>query len=126
VLDSAHNGDSMEKLVASLDEYFPDLPFVLVFGCSADKQLSSMLDAILPRVESVIATQSLHPRAKDAQELAAFIIEKGKAAEGYNPAELGMARALELAGKDKGIIVTGSIFIASAARVILAEMGIRK
>ena len=126
VLDSAHNGDSMEKLVASLDEYFPGLPFVLVFGCSADKQLSSMLDAILPRVAEVIATQSLHPRAKDAQELAAAIREKGKAAEACNPAELGMARALELAGTGKGILVTGSIFIASAARVILAEMGISK
>ena len=126
VLDSAHNGDSMEKLVASLDEYFPGLPFVLVFGCSADKQLSSMLDAILSRVDEVIATQSLHPRAKDAQELAAAIREKGKATEAYNPAELGMARALELAGSGKGILVTGSIFIASAARVILAEMGISK
>jgi len=126
VLDSAHNGDSMEKIVASLDEYFPGLPFVLVFGCSADKQLSSMLDAILPRVDEVIATQSLHPRAKDAQELAVAIREKGKAAEAYNPAELGMARALELAGTGKGILVTGSIFIASAARVILAEMGISK
>jgi dihydrofolate synthase/folylpolyglutamate synthase len=126
VLDSAHNGDSMENLVASLDEYFPGLPFVLVFGCSADKQLDSMLEAILPRVEDVIATQSLHPRAKDAQELTAFILKKGKAVEGYNPAELGIARALELAGSEKGIIVTGSIFIASAARVILAEMGIRK
>ncbi len=126
VLDSAHNGDSMEKLVATMDEYFPGLPFVLVFGCSADKQLSSMLEAILPRVNQVIATQSLHPRAKDAQELAAFISDEGRAAEAYNPAELGIARALELAGEEKGIIVTGSIFIASAARVILAGMGIRK
>lgn len=126
VLDSAHNGDSMEKLAASLDEYFPGLPFVLVFGCSADKQLDSMLEAILPRVDEVVATQSLHPRAKDAKELAALIAEKGKPAEGCNPAELGLARALELAGTEKGIIVTGSIFIASAARVILAEMGIRK
>ncbi len=126
VLDSAHNGDSMEKLAASLDEYFPGLPFVLVFGCSADKQLDSMLEAILPRVDAVIATQSLHPRAKDAKELAALIIEKGRDAEGYNPAELGIAKALELAGTEKGIIVTGSIFIASAARVILAELGIRK
>ena len=126
VLDSAHNGDSMEKLVASLDAYFPGLSFVLVFGCSADKQLNSMLEAILPRVESVIATQSLHPRAKDAHELAAVILEKGKTAEAYNPAELAMARALELAGTRKGILVTGSIFIASAGRVILGEMGIRK
>ncbi|MEA4812777.1 MAG: folylpolyglutamate synthase/dihydrofolate synthase family protein [Anaerolineaceae bacterium] len=126
VLDSAHNGDSMEKLAQSLKEYFPHLPFVLVFGCSADKQLNAMLEAILPNAERVVATQSLHPRAKDAHELAALIAETGKPAEAFSLAEDALAKALELAGESKGILVTGSIFMASAARVILGQMGIRK
>ena len=63
----------MERLTATLDEYFPGTPFILVFGASEDKSMEDMLKAILPRVELVIATQSIHPRAASAEDLAAIV-----------------------------------------------------
>jgi dihydrofolate synthase/folylpolyglutamate synthase len=73
VIDSAHNGDSMNCLRQSLDDYFPGQKFLLVFGASADKELDAMLTAILPRVERVITTQSTHPRAADPIHLMEII-----------------------------------------------------
>jgi len=118
VIDSAHNGDSMLRLRQTLDEYFPRRDFILIFGASADKELDDMFREILPRVERVITTQSQHPRAADSQELADRIQHHGLPVEAVSPAESALAKALELAGKDKGIIVTGSIFMAAAIRDI--------
>lgn len=122
VIDSAHNGDSMQRLVETLDEYFPSKEFILIFGASADKEFDSMLKFILPRVETVVATQSIHPRAADADELKNIIEPYGKPTIAFRRMEEALPEALRLAGKQKGIIVTGSIFIAAAARVVWAEM----
>lgn len=118
VIDSAHNGDSMNRLKQSLDDYFPGQKFLLVFGASADKELDAMLTAILPRVERVITTLSTHPRAADPNHLAEQIRPYGLPVEAVSPAENALARALALAGTDTGIIVAGSVFIAAAARDI--------
>ncbi len=122
VIDSAHNGDSMERLVETLDEYFPGKEFVLIFGASADKELDTMLKFILPRVETVVATQSIHPRAADADELKNQIEPYGKPVVAFHRMEEALPAALKLAGRQKGIIVTGSVFVAAAARVVWAEM----
>ncbi|HOO58855.1 MAG TPA: cyanophycin synthetase, partial [Anaerolineaceae bacterium] len=118
VIDSAHNGDSMRRLRQTLDEYFPGRAFILIFGASADKELDDMFREILPRVESVITTQSVHPRAADPQGLAQHIGQYNVPVQAINPAEAALSKALELAGSEKGIIVAGSIFIAAAIRSI--------
>lgn len=118
IADAAHNGDSILKLRQALDDYFPGLPFILLFGASADKSLTSMLDIIMPRVDAVVCTQSIHPRAADACDLQKLIEPYGKPVYAEVPAEAGLAKALELAGDSKGIIATGSLFLAAAARAI--------
>ena len=122
VIDSAHNGDSIDRLVATIDEYFPNLPFILVFGASADKSMGDMLNAILPRVELVIATQSLHPRAASPEELKDILSAYNIKAITAPTIEEAMAKALTLAGNSKGILVTGSLFIAAGAKTIWSEI----
>jgi len=111
----------MRRLVESIDEYFPELPFILVFGASADKKLSDMLEVILPRVELVIATQSLHPRAATPEELKEVIDQYSVPVIAVGPAEAALEEASSLTGTTKGILVTGSIFIAAAARAIWSQ-----
>ena len=126
VIDSAHNGDSMERLVETLDEYFPGKEFILVYGASADKDLNNMLKTIVGRVEMVVATQSIHPRAADADELKKLIEPYGKPVIAFHRMEDALPEALKLSGKQKGIIVTGSVFVAAAARVVWAEINAQK
>ncbi len=121
VIDSAHNGDSMRRLVTAIDEYFPNWPFILVFGASFDKSMADMLTAILPRCELVITTQSIHPRAADPDELKAIVEKYNVPVIAASPAEEAFSQALFLAGESKGILVTGSIFIAAAAKVIWSQ-----
>lgn len=114
----------MQRLVETVNEYFPQWPFILVFGASADKSMGDMLSAILPRCELVITTQSRHPRAATPEELKAKVDDYSIPVIAVNPVEEALSQALSHAGETKGILVTGSIFIAAAARAIWSQLEI--
>ncbi|MFA7115567.1 MAG: hypothetical protein WC214_08940, partial [Candidatus Omnitrophota bacterium] len=71
--------------------------------------------------ELVITTQSIHPRAADPDELKAIVEKYNVPVIAASPAEEAFSQALFLAGESKGILVTGSIFIAAAAKVIWSQ-----
>ncbi len=116
VIDSAHNRYSALILRKAMDDYFPGLPIVLVFGASEDKDIEGMFQELLPRVWKVIATQSTHPRSIDAQEIVQLAHRFGRSAQAIVPFEDAMTAALDEAGQESVVLVTGSIFIAAAAR----------
>jgi len=118
VIDSAHNPFSAMKLRQAMDDYFPGLPIVLVFGASADKDIEGMFKELLPRVWRVITTQSTHPRAIDANDLVELAHRFGRPAQAILPIEDALAVALSEAGQESVVLVTGSIFVAAAARDI--------
>lgn len=118
ILDSAHNRDSALKLRLALDDYLPDKPVVLVFGASEDKDINGMFDELMPRVRQVVATQSVHPRAMEAEKLVELAHQHGVRATAVVPLETALAKALELAGQESAVVVTGSLFVAAAARYV--------
>ncbi len=116
IVDSAHNRDSALKLRLTIEDYLPGVPVILVYGASEDKDIHGMFAELLPRVRRVITTQSIHPRAADAHQLAELAHQFGCPAQAVLPVEDALARALELAGSDAAVLVTGSLFVAAAAR----------
>jgi dihydrofolate synthase / folylpolyglutamate synthase len=122
VIDSAHNRYSALKLRQAMDDYFPGLPIVLVFGASEDKDIEGMFQELLPRVWRVIATQSSHPRSTDADALVNLAHQLGRSAQAILPIEDALAAALNEGGQESVVLVTGSIFVAAAARDIYAKM----
>lgn len=122
IVDSAHNPASIEKLQETVDDYFPGVPLILVFGVSEDKQLGDMLEAILPRTLYFIATQSDHPRAMEADSLELLAKQYACSTESIPEVAHALDRALSLAGNDKLVVVTGSIFVAASARIAWFEM----
>lgn len=116
VVDSSHNRDSARKLAQTLDDYFPGRPVVLVFGASEDKDVSGMFEELMPRVSHVIATRSFHPRALDPEALIELAQRYGRPAELVQAVEDALETALRMAGEDALVLVTGSLFVAAAAR----------
>lgn len=121
VIDSAHNPASIGKLRETIDEFFPGMPLILVFGISEDKQLDGMLAEILPRTTTLIATQADHPRAMDATDLASRAEGCGCQVEAIPQVSRALDRALELSGNGSLVLVTGSIFVAASARIAWLE-----
>jgi dihydrofolate synthase/folylpolyglutamate synthase len=121
VVDAAHNPYSMRALKHTLDEYYPDKPVILVFGVSEDKDVQAMFAELQPRVKHVIASESTHPRAMHAQELADEIRPFGCPVEAIPDVAAAVHQALTQAGQDALVLVTGSIFVVATARIAWFE-----
>lgn len=122
VIDSAHNRDSALKLRLALDDYFPGQSVILLYGASEDKDIPGMFAELLPRVRRVIATQSTHPRAANAERLVALAHQAGCPARSIPDFLEAFAAARQLAAQQQAVLlVTGSIFIAAAARQAWAQ-----
>ena len=116
VVDSAMNGDSMEKLVQALDQCFAGLRRIFIFGASNDHPIDDMLHVLLPVSHKTFTVASRHPRAENPARLA----QAGKTiGNNLYPVD-SMDQALELALAEAGpqdlICVTGSLFLVADAR----------
>ena len=116
VVDSAHNRDSALKLRLALDDYYPGLPVILVFGASEDKDVEGMFAELMPRVRQVVATRSYHPRAMDPEELVDLAHRFGRPAKLVDTVEEALDEAVRLADGEALVLVAGSLFVAAGAR----------
>ncbi len=122
VLDAAHNGASAMCLKETLAEVFPDQGRVtLVFGASADKDVSGMFEAILPITDHLVLAKAVHPRATSPDELAALAEGLGYRGtiEKIPVVTEALDRAKVLAGSEGIAVVTGSLFIVGEARDVI-------
>lgn len=119
LLDAAHNAEGAEALGAYLRRWHPDrMPLVL--GVMRDKDVGSILGALLPAVSDVIATQAPGHRAMPARELADRVAASRATAGRPHAAvravedpDEAIAAAFEEADT---ICIAGSIFLAGAVR----------
>jgi len=125
VLDGAHNRESAESLRAALDASFPAKRRILVVGVSEDKDVSAMLAHLLPGTAHVIATRAMNPRACEPIRLAEAIAESGlvEKVDAASTLKEAIALALDVAGVDDVICVTGSLFVVGEART---ELGLQQ
>ena len=112
VIDSAHNRDSARRLRETLDEYFPEVPVILIFCALEDKDISGMLEELKPRLECVVATQADHPRAPSPEWTAEQVKKAGIPVESVAPVSSALEQALELAGNQKLVLAAGSVAFA--------------
>lgn len=118
VIDSAHNRESALRLRNAVDDYFPGIPVVLIFGASEDKDIDGMLVELLPRVKVVVTTKSIHPRAISPELLVEKVNRLGVRGIPTQSLEEAFELSFKLAGKENLILVGGSIFVAGGMRDI--------
>lgn len=116
VADSAHNGDSAQKLAAALRANCEYRRLIVVLGASADHATPELLSALLSGAGRAIATRSHHARAASPTWLRAQAGELGFSMEVSESVSQALARALDLAGPDDLVCCTGSVFVAAEAR----------
>lgn len=112
VIDSVHNRDSALRVRETLDEYFPNIPIIMIFCTLEDKDIFGILEELKPRLEQVVATRADHPRAPSAEWIAEQVNKLGIPVEAVEPAALALERALELAGENKLVLSAGSVAFA--------------
>jgi dihydrofolate synthase/folylpolyglutamate synthase len=111
IVDGAHNGDSIRKLVQALRQYFTFEKAIVIFGASSDKNVAEMVAELASFPERVIISQSQHPRAVAAKRLAAEFASKDIASETAENVASAIERALSIAGPSDLVCATGSLFL---------------
>lgn len=118
VIDGAHNPDKARSLVAAIGALFPGKRVVLVLGMVADKDTAAVLDIVAPMATMIITTQApiINRAVTPAAELAVQIRARGVPAEAEPDPEAAVAAALDHAGPDDLVCVTGSLYLVGAVR----------
>ncbi len=117
VLDGAHNPEKMGGLVSTIRTVTGDRKIILVFGVLESKDYSDMWHLLRPLASHLIATAP-HVQAKPSV-VAATIAELAgddMPAESFDDPLDAVRRALELAGPDDAVLVTGSLYLVGNIR----------
>ncbi len=113
IFDAAHNADSAQKLVAALDEAFPNRRWTLVFASLSDKDIAGMFDALLPHTDTIIATRATSDRAAHVEHIAQLAADRQRSVRIAPNMMDALDRALTT---NAPIVVTGSVVGMAEAR----------
>jgi dihydrofolate synthase/folylpolyglutamate synthase len=121
VVDGAHNPAGARSAALTVAEEFGERSGRwLVVGMTAEKDPTEMLEALETRAaRGVIACAPDTPRALPAVEVAVAAGALGVEAEVAGSVPEAVSRALALASADDLVLVTGSLYVAAAARTAL-------
>jgi len=115
VLDAAHNPDGALAVAAWLEaKHLPPASVALVFGAMADKDYTAMLAALGPHAQHRFYVAPDGRKAADPAALACLL--PGEIAD---DAAQALVLGRKAVGPDGLVLVTGSIFLAGAARALL-------
>ena len=129
VLDAAHNRASVQALLETLDDCFPNTRRVLIFATSKDKDAAGMLAALLPKFSDVILTRfETNPRARKPEQLR-DICDTIRTQDEMSGSSITLAEnaasairtAQSLAGAADLICMVGSFFLVAESRAIVAD-----
>ena len=121
VLDGAHNPDGARAAANTLSEDFaPSGRRFLVVGMQSGRDVAGVLQGLeADRADRVLCCTAPTTRGIPAQEVAAAAASVGAPAEAIDDVGAALDRALELAGADDVVTVTGSFTVIGAAKVAL-------
>jgi len=115
ILDGAHS----PAKIASTVKHIKTLkkPVHLIFGCAANKDVSSMLDLLIPHVAKVTTTRFQMTERKTANPAELLkLIPKTKQSGVFLDHSDALAHAKKTIKSDEIIIVTGSLFLSGEMR----------
>jgi dihydrofolate synthase/folylpolyglutamate synthase len=124
VLDGAHNAAGAAATGRALAEDFASARrIVLVVGCLRNRAPAELLESLASdRVAALVACTAPSPRALPAGDVMEAGRRAGLRAEEGGEVVEAVNRALELAGEDDLVLVTGSLYVVGAARTYMRSL----
>lgn len=122
IVDGAHNEASSQALAQTLIEEYPQRRVILVLGISQDKDVAAISACLGAVAAHIILTKANHPRAHLFKEAECKVYFGNKPFEIIESSAQALQRALQIAGPQDVIVVTGSLFIVAEAMNFLKEL----
>lgn len=110
IVDGAHNEDAAQKLVESIETYFPKKRLIFIMAVLADKEYEVVVQKTAPYASCVICTMTPdNPRALSAEDLAHTLKKYHNCVECITSPQKAVERAYELAEEEDVILCFGSL-----------------
>lgn len=119
VVDGGHNPRALRALADAVPLAFSFNRLILVIGVMEDKDIASVMKAIVPLAAYVIYTRPLYARAAEPEVLQKAASPLGKPGEIASTLPQALDRALEIADFEDLILISGSLFTAGEALSLL-------
>ena len=116
IIDGGHNPQCIEALVKNIEDYLADRRVIALTGVLADKDYVDMYQPVMPLVRQFVCITPPNPRRLEADQLAKYLIDAGADAIACASIDDGVAKAMELAGKDGVVLCFGSLYSIGAIR----------
>lgn len=118
LLDGAHNPSATAALIKTIGSAQPYDSMVMVFGCSMDKDVDSMLEQVAKGADKVVFTRARgNPRAADPHDLARrFEAMSHKMFQVGETIDEALKIASQASGRGDLIVVTGSFYLVGETR----------
>jgi dihydrofolate synthase/folylpolyglutamate synthase len=130
ILDGAHNGQAMEALFETLKVFGPDIRPITVFGVMADKDISDMLTPVVRSSKVVILTRPAYERAEETENLYRLALELVPEIKDAlfitHTVKEAIKRAMQMAGTQDLILVTGSFYVVGEAKEAMGQPAVLK
>ena len=123
VVDGAHNGYSMRKLVEAIKKLFHFNRCFVIFGTSCDKDIHGMAQELKSIADTVIVTSSSHPRAASTSTLTQEFTKLDMKVDVIESVSKALSEALAVAQKTDLILITGSLFVVAEAIDYVVKAG---
>jgi dihydrofolate synthase/folylpolyglutamate synthase len=115
-LDGAHNPGAARELAGFLEENFRGRRVYLLFGAMRDKAVDEVSGILFPHAAEVILTRPATPRAVSAAQLAEMAGHHAARFAVIADAEKALEAAIEKAGPEDAIFITGSLYLVGQLR----------
>ena len=116
IVDGGHNPQCAQALSESLRELLPGKRLVFLLGVLADKDYPRMLEQLTPLAGEFVCLTPLSARALPAEELSAYLTERGARSAACADIASGVRAALRAAGRDGVVVAFGSLYLVGAIR----------
>ncbi len=121
-VDGAHNFQGAEVLSDAIKKYFINKKINFVIGMLSNKDVTGVLNQLIPLCNRVIFTKPNYPKAMDPNELANHVNFFGKEILIAETIEESVHLSLQHLQHDEVTIFTGSLYLIGDVRKILLEI----
>jgi len=116
IVDGAHNGDSISKLLAAIDAHLNFERLLIIFGAGTTHEPSQLLEKLLDQIDKLWVTRSNHPKATSPQALVEMAADLGYTVNREETVAEALDQALDEATSHDLVLITGSLFLVADAR----------
>jgi dihydrofolate synthase/folylpolyglutamate synthase len=121
IIDGAHNLQGAQILQQFLVDNFPDRKIHFLIGMLNNKDISGVLNTLLPLGQKLFFTNANNPKAVNPATLAEQVQLFGKEVFAIDSMSEAVEAALMQTSADEVLVITGSLYLVGDAKTILLQ-----